>query len=98
MWTELEARQLVERGVWQFFVVSAQLSRDLLPRLPDVDAQTLSINGAINLQVGRPTRLGIQPTSLGVVSKVATVQGDVREHQEYQTIFESAVRQVRRMR
>jgi hypothetical protein len=69
----------------------------LLARLPDVDVPTLSINGAINLQMGRPSGVGVAPTSLGIVSKVATAQGDVREHREYQTIFESAVRLARRL-
>lgn len=87
-----ELQACVDRGVWQFFIISEDLSRGLLLLLPSVDAQTLSINGAVNLQLGRVTRGGVEPASLGVVNKVATAEGDVREHLAYTAIFDSLVR------
>lgn len=89
---------LVEEGVWQYFIISIVLSSALLARLPHVDAQTLATNGAINLQMGRRTRVGPQPPSLGLVRKVATKDGQVREHREYADVFESALRLLRRSR
>lgn len=85
----------VEGGIWQYFVVSSVLSPALIDELPNVDAQTLAISGAINLQIGRTGRLGMESPSLGLVSKVATHDGQTRVHREYESVFESALKLLR---
>ena len=43
---------LVAAGHWDYFIVSERLSPDIVARLPHVDSATLSLNGAVNLQIG----------------------------------------------
>lgn len=91
-----ELREFIERGARHFFLVSTVLSPGLLGRLPDLDGNTLATNGAINLQMGRTSRLGPLPPVLGLVNKVVNRAGEVREHQEHGAIFERAVRLLRK--
>jgi hypothetical protein len=88
----------VDRGVWQYFIVSTVLSSELLSRLPDVNVPSLAVNGTISLQLWRRTPRGVEAPSIGLVPKVATKEGEVREHREYAVIFEKAVREFRRRR
>ncbi|WP_432892866.1 hypothetical protein ACQPYH_18505 [Kribbella sp. CA-245084] len=84
---------LVDRGIWQYFIVSTTLSAALLDRLPDADLATFAVNGAINLQIGRSVA---DAPSLGMSPRVLTLQGEVKEHLEYATVFDAAVRRMRR--
>lgn len=73
--------ELVADGHWDYFIVS----------------ERLSLNGAVNLQVGVRNRLGPQAPSLGIMTKVATQAGESRTHDEYNKIYEAAVRAARRL-
>jgi hypothetical protein len=88
---------LVAAGHWDYFIVSERLSPDIVARLPHVDSATLSLNGAVNLQIGFRNRLGPEAPSLGVVTKVATEAGESRTHDEYGKIYDAVVRAVRRL-
>ncbi|MEU4294462.1 hypothetical protein AB0E63_40110 [Kribbella sp. NPDC026596] len=84
-------------GHWLYFIVSERLSPELVANLPDVDSATLSINGAINLQIGARNRRGPEPPSLGIVTQVATRSGDSRTHDDYDKIYDAAVRTIRKL-
>ncbi|MEV0794079.1 hypothetical protein [Kribbella sp. NPDC050459] len=88
---------LVAAGHWDYFIVSERQSPDIVARLPHVDSATLSLNGAVNLQIGARNRLGPEAPSLGVVTKVATEAGESRTHDEYGRIYDAAVRAARRL-
>ncbi|MGW5194851.1 hypothetical protein ACWEOO_36740 [Kribbella sp. NPDC004138] len=68
-----------------------------MAKLPDVDSATLSLNGAISLQIGARNRLGPEAPSLGIVAKVATRAGESRTHDEYSKIYDAALRAVRKV-
>jgi hypothetical protein len=88
---------LVEEGHWKYFIVSESLSPEIIARLPHVDSATFSLNGAINLQIGARNRLGVEPPSLGAVTKVATAGGESRTHDEYGEIYDTAIRVIRKL-
>lgn len=88
----------VEEGHWKYFIVSERLSPEIIARLPAIDSATLSLNGAINLQIGAWNRLGPEAPSLGVVTKVATAAGESRTHDDYAKIYDAAVRAIRRLK
>lgn len=94
----IEANDLGEldaRGVWQFFLVSRALSPEIFADLSRLDLQTLSINGAVNLQLGRRVGDQKQPAALGHVGKVSDGVTQI-EHWEYSQIYEAALRSARR--
>lgn len=91
-----EVHSLVAAGVWQYFIVSELLSPQLLERLPDVDTRTFAVNGAVNLQIGRRDPSGgFEAASIGVVDRVATPDGEIRDHRDYRSVFDAAVRVAR---
>ncbi|MEV4263609.1 hypothetical protein [Kribbella sp. NPDC049584] len=89
--------ELVTEGHWDYFIVSERLSPGIIAKLPDVSSPTLSLNGAINLQIGARNRLGPEAPSLGIVAKVATEAGDSRTHDEYNKIYNAALRAARKL-
>lgn len=89
--------ELVAEGHWKYFIVSDRLSPGIVAKLPNVDSATLSLNGAINLQIGLRDRLGLTVPSLGIVAKVATQAGETRAHDEYTKVYDAALRAVRRL-
>ncbi|WP_350278289.1 hypothetical protein [Kribbella sp. HUAS MG21] len=89
--------ELVAEGHWQYFIVSERLSPGIIAKLPDVDSATLSVNGAINLQIGVRSRLGPEAPSLGIVTKVATEAGESRTHDDYNKIYNAALRTARKL-
>lgn len=89
--------ELVAEGKWDYFIVSEHLSPGIVAKLPDVDSATLSLNGAINLQIGARDRRGPQAPSLGIVTKVATRAGESRTHDDYNKVYNVALRTARKL-
>lgn len=89
--------ELVAEGQWNYFIVSERLSPGIVAKLPDVDSPTLFLNGAINLQIGLRDRLGLKAPSLGIVNKVATRADESRTHDEYNKIYNAALRTARKL-
>ncbi|MFI6680472.1 hypothetical protein [Kribbella sp. NPDC050470] len=91
-----ELQQAIDEGTWNYFIVSERLSPKLVARLPAVDGRMLAVNGAINLQIGGRTQAGLEPTAVGLVPKVATMEGQSRSHGQYVLVYEAALRALRK--
>jgi hypothetical protein len=94
--TRIRPRELdtcIGRGVWQFFLISEPLSTEPSTNIGDQTSASLATNGAINIQHGRISRDGQpEPTSFGLIPRVATDLGEVVEHSEQVRIYRAAVR------
>jgi hypothetical protein len=100
-----EAGQLDERrsedGQWNYFLWSPSLTPELNEPLETeyVDtraAGVLSLNGLIGIQY-RPQRKGRElPTGIGCVHKIRSEAGEVVHHSEYEKIYRSLLRSLRK--
>jgi len=80
-------------GVWQYFIVGEGLAAGFLHELMESSTQTLAVNGAVNLQIGRPDgRGGVAVPSVGLVDRVAQRDGSVTEHRSSRRVFDAVVR------
>lgn len=88
-------------GQWYYFLWSPSLTPALIEALePEyVDARAgavLSLNGLVNTQY-RPPRQGQElPTRMGCVDKVRSEAGDVVHHSEYEKIYRTLLRSLRK--
>jgi hypothetical protein len=83
----------IQAGVWQYFIVAEVLAGGFLHELTTSSTQTLAVNGAVNLQIGRPDgHRGVAVPSVGLVDRVARRDGSVTEHRGSKRIFDAVVR------
>lgn len=99
-----EAAQLdegVADGQWNYFLWSPSLTPELIEPLETeyVDpraAGVLSLNGLVNIQY-RPQRKGRElPTGIGCVHKIRSEGGEIVLHSEYEQIYRSLLRALRK--
>jgi hypothetical protein len=80
-------------GVWQYFIVGEGLAAGFVHEFLESSTQTLAVNGAVNLQIGRPDgRGGVAVASAGLVDRVAQRDGSVIEHSGSRMVFDAVVR------
>lgn len=97
--SELAAR--VNGGDWKYYIWSSPLS-PWVPSLEGLRAPeerveaTLSINGLVHVFYQRQLRTGPEPTVVGCVNRVLSMNGVKSTHLEYSSIYKSLVNSLRR--
>ena len=87
----------VARGVHQFFIASTALSPWVTTGSSDCELRRLSVNGLVNVQLGRPGRDGdTDPSTAGVVSQVINHHGERVRHEQYIRVYRALVAAARR--
>ncbi|BCW69268.1 hypothetical protein [Arthrobacter sp. NicSoilB8] len=101
----VEAGQLDERratdGQWYYFLWSPSLTPELVEPLESeyVDSRAagvLSLSGLINIQYRHQFREREEPTRVGCVPKIRSDEGELVQHEEYEKVYRSLLRSLRK--
>lgn len=101
-----EAAQLDERAAdcqWYYFLWSPSLTPELVEPFKSgyVDSRAtavLSLSGLINIQYRHQFRGREEPTEAGCVHKVRSDEGELVLHSEYEKVYRSLLRSLRKNR
>lgn len=91
---------LAAAGRWNFFLWDPTLSPGLRDRLEagfadSRAAATLSLSGLVGVQYRRTLKSQEQPTWVGCVNQVISVEGERVEHRAYEGLYRAIVRSLR---
>jgi len=93
-----EFLQLRREGVWEFFICSTAVTKDLNIRRGDRVSARLSLSGLVNLQQGALHKGRWCESSIGVVDRVVNREtGETVTHREYLQILNALKRSLKKL-
>lgn len=93
-----EIQSYVDRGVWDFYIVSARLSPWAGAGVCTCDSDNLAVNGAVGLQFNSTGQHGTDTTVIGHTNHVCSEKtGEHVRFPEYSRVFEAAIRAATRL-